>query len=167
MATWPKKVLDFGRNKPKLRIPPRPGPGSGGLHGQRKSFHSSGLQPASLFLDNFGHQFHLHTRGSGLRGGLIRRHQPLRAQPRFEQRRPLVERSVALAQTAAVGSIRKDVRLGRNAGLHQRLIEAQTLLDGHRLVVECVVPEGGRRVLGDKQVRRVSRTQRLATGPSG
>jgi hypothetical protein len=44
-----QKELAFAGNRPKLRISPRPGSGSSGLYGLRKSFHSSSLQPASSF----------------------------------------------------------------------------------------------------------------------
>src|ERR1700678_219101 len=48
-ANFFKKELAFRANRPKLRIPPRPGSGSSGLYGLRKSFHSSSLQSASSF----------------------------------------------------------------------------------------------------------------------
>jgi hypothetical protein len=48
-AIFFKKELAFAGNRPKLRIPPRPGSGSSGLYGLRKSFHSSSLQSASSF----------------------------------------------------------------------------------------------------------------------
>jgi hypothetical protein len=48
-----EKDVAFVGNRPTLRISPRPGSGSSGLYGLRKSFHSSSLQPASSFQGYF------------------------------------------------------------------------------------------------------------------
>ena len=62
----------------------------------------------------------------------------------------MVERRIALAQAAAVRAVGEDVHLRRHAGLHQRLIEAEALLDRNRLVGKGVIDERGRRVFGDE-----------------
>ena len=61
-------------------------------------------------------------------------HQALRPKPCFKKPRPLAESRVALAQPTAMRAFGKDVRLGRNPGLDQRLIKAQPLLNRNRRV---------------------------------
>ncbi len=142
-----KKGLAFAQNKPKLKLPPRPGPGSSGqpVSGS-PSTPEAGCPPLS-FWAAFPTGFEpfqtassplsiavsasappisldLCSKASCSHSRLVYRQQPLRAQPVFQQARPLVQRRIAFAQAAAVRAVGEDVHLRRHARLDQRLVRS-------------------------------------------
>src|SRR3954468_20678196 len=72
----------------------------------------------------WGSQQFARSMAGARRGG---RQQSLGAQPDLEQVRPLIESGIGFAQSYAVRPVVEDVRLRRDAGLHQRLVITQPL----------------------------------------
>ena len=79
----------------------------------------------------------------------------MRAQPDFQQARPLIQRRVAFAKAGAVRPVSEHMHFRRHAIPDQRVKEVQRLLNGHGLVCVGVVHEGRRRVFGDVQRWRI------------